>query len=310
MVKRKIPTRKHRGVKDPEKQAAARFASIKDKVNNPPSSADDQFIPRRILELKSQIEKVKNRVPKKKTKTKSDGLIDTAVFASKEIKIPGMKRKEKPIHNFKQMPGEDGNAFLRRIQRKCQEVIHESKFEDKFDVEVQRNADTGRIESVDKLSIADAKFLKDLTPHNKTRKASAQSMEKKKARLQKLKEKKQLKKTVKVDDEFAKYKDKVEFGEVAHEPPKLTTLPRRAEETGKPGKRDLLLKGMFGSEEKVEMLSVFDRKLKTDGAKVGKKKKKNEKGFAEKIRLEAQRVAAVDAYRQMKARNQAKNKAS
>jgi len=69
--------------------------------------------------------------------------------------------------------------------------------------------------------------MRDLTPHNKSKKEKPKSAEKKKQRLAKLKEKKLAKKKGKVD-EFAHYRDVVKFGEVAHEPPKLTTLPRKS----------------------------------------------------------------------------------
>jgi hypothetical protein len=98
-------------------------------------------------------------------------------------------------------------------------------------VDVRRNAETGDIEGVDKLSKADSKFLKDLTPHQKTKdkKQKSKAVEKRKMRFDKLKEKKQAKKEKHIVDEFAFYRDEVKFGEVVHEPPKLTTLPRKAE---------------------------------------------------------------------------------
>ncbi|XP_065341110.1 coiled-coil domain-containing protein 137 [Cloeon dipterum] len=305
MRKRKIPVRKHRGVKDPEKQAEARFSLIKDKINNPPTDEDNVFIPRKLRELKESIERLKNPKPKQ-IKKRSDGLIDTSIFTKKEFHLPGMKRKEKPVPIFKQMPGENPKDFLSRINRKCQEVIHETKFEEKFDVEVQRNKETGNIEAVKALSHDETNYLKNITPSKKTKKVDAKIAEKKKKRLQKFKEKKQAKKHREVD-EFTRYKDEVQFGEIVHEPPKLSVLPRRAEMVDMPGKRDLLLKGMLPSAEERTKVSVFDMKVKSDIGKVGKKKK-NEKSPAEQRRLEKQRLAAVQAYRDLKARNQAKNR--
>jgi hypothetical protein len=155
MVSRKIPARKHKGVKDPEKQAAARFAryvfcrkfyihnivfllliltgqglknliemcfiiSIKDKVNNPPTEIDSQAIPRRAQELKNAIEKFKTIKPRKRNKHKKEGLIDTTTFEKNYYKLPGMKRKEKPVPVFKQFVGETAKSFMHRITMKCQ----------------------------------------------------------------------------------------------------------------------------------------------------------------------------------------------
>jgi len=70
-----------------------------------------------------------------------------------------------------------------------------------------------------------------------------------------------------------------------------------------PGKRDLLLKGMLPTKKdntEKNKASVFKKNVKSKGGKVAKKK--NDKSPGEKMRLEAQRVAAVQAYRDLKAR--------
>ncbi|XP_063381272.1 uncharacterized protein LOC134667794 [Cydia fagiglandana] len=48
---RKIPAKKHRGVKDPLKQQEQRFQSIKDKINAPPTDPDEQPIPKSLQRL-------------------------------------------------------------------------------------------------------------------------------------------------------------------------------------------------------------------------------------------------------------------
>jgi hypothetical protein len=60
---------------------------------------------------------------------------------------------------------------------------------------------------------------------------------------------------------------------------------------------------LAGKEEPAQKESIFSRKLKSDTGKVSKKKK-GEKSPAQKRIQEAQRVAAVQAYRDMKARKQ------
>jgi hypothetical protein len=57
---RKIPGRKHRGVRDPEKQQAERLRRIKDKIDAPPTNPDEQQIPKsaqRIAELRAKVKK-------------------------------------------------------------------------------------------------------------------------------------------------------------------------------------------------------------------------------------------------------------
>jgi hypothetical protein len=94
--------------------------SIKDKVNNPPTEIDSQAIPKRAQELKNAIEKFKNIKPRKRNKNKKEGLIDTTRFEKNQYKLPGMKRKEKPVPVFKQFVGETAKSFMHRITMKCQ----------------------------------------------------------------------------------------------------------------------------------------------------------------------------------------------
>ncbi|KAF4521852.1 hypothetical protein B566_EDAN003726 [Ephemera danica] len=301
---RKIPARKHKGVKDPEKQNAARFARIKDKINLAPRDPDEQAIPKRLLELKQLIEKTKIRKPKVKKASrlhKHNELIDTSKFKEKEVLLPGMRRPEKPVPVFKQHPGEEPHQFVCRIQRKCQEVIHECTFEDKFNVNVQRNEETGDIEGVSKVPKEETAFLRDLQPtaKNQGKKSRlARNREKRKEKMQKKKQDKVERKT----DDFSLYKDEFMFGETVHAPPQLNILPRKSkkEDDIKPGRRELLLKQMLPKSNQEQQPTSVLAKLAT-----GKKKKKNALPAAEARIREAQRVEAVQAYRMMKARKHA-----
>lgn len=93
---------------------------------------------------------------------------------------------------------------------------------------MKRNDQTGQIEGVEKRGKDEAQLQSEPAPNKKARKLKRKAVEKKKQRLEKFKEKKQAKKEGKVD-EFAHFKDEVKFGEIVHEPPKLLTLPRRAQ---------------------------------------------------------------------------------
>jgi len=97
---------------------------------------------------------------------------------------------------------------------------------------VKRNDKTGQIEGVEKRNKNEAKLESEPAPNKKARKLKRKTAEKKKQRLEVFKEKKQAKKAGKFD-EFARFKDEVKFGEIVHEPPKLLTLPRRAQAVDK-----------------------------------------------------------------------------
>ncbi|KPJ12372.1 hypothetical protein RR48_11628 [Papilio machaon] len=48
---RKIPAKKHRGVKDPLIQQAKRLKELKGKINAPPNDPDDQPVPKSLTRL-------------------------------------------------------------------------------------------------------------------------------------------------------------------------------------------------------------------------------------------------------------------
>lgn len=105
-------------------------------------------------------------------------------------------------------------------------MINECNFEDKFNVNVKRNVDTGEVEKITKVSKDDVAFLRDLKPHGKQREKSRSA-----GKRDKRKEKKADKLKAKLErnvDEFARFKDEVKFGETVHEPPQLTVLPRKS----------------------------------------------------------------------------------
>ncbi|KAK9302189.1 hypothetical protein QLX08_005651 [Tetragonisca angustula] len=71
---RKIPGKKHRGVKDPFKQQAKRYAELETKINAPPKNAEEQAIPKsleRVIKLKEAVKSGKITKIKKKKKKKN-----------------------------------------------------------------------------------------------------------------------------------------------------------------------------------------------------------------------------------------------
>lgn len=52
---------------------------------------------------------------------------------------------DKPVPFFQQEKGESDRQFMWRVNQICQSVINESAFEDKYGVDVKRNAETGEV---------------------------------------------------------------------------------------------------------------------------------------------------------------------
>jgi hypothetical protein len=104
-----------------------------------------------------------------------------------------------------------------------QDVIQESKFEQKFGVSVNVNQETGET-SISKDEIDKEYGIEK--PLAKKHKKTETSMKKEK-RKQKEKEMK-LKKLEREHNDFVPHHDNVKFGEVVHAPPTLKSLPKKA----------------------------------------------------------------------------------
>ncbi|EFA08971.1 hypothetical protein TcasGA2_TC006678 [Tribolium castaneum] len=261
---RKIPGRKHRGVRDPEKQRAEREKSLKDKINAPPSNPDEQYVPKSL-----------QRIAELKAKVKSGD------FLRKKVKKP----RPKPF--FKQGPNESDKQFLYRVHKHCAMVKHEAAFEEKFGVEVQRNAE-GEIEGVKKRAKDPVQVMvKEAKQAKKKKKEEGPKLTKSQKRKLKLNEKKQKRINDKVD-EFEKFQDRVKFGEQVHEPPTLTA-PRKVKtrsEAPRPGKKDLLK----------SVLNKISNKV------IDKTGKRKDLPNALRRQLDKQQKEVIEAYRELKGR--------
>ncbi|XP_053607921.1 uncharacterized protein LOC128673824 isoform X2 [Plodia interpunctella] len=107
---RKIPAKKHRGVKDPLQQQAKRDQKLKSKINAPPSDPDAQPVPRSLTELFSR----PVRTPTKKLKRKL-ALVPAAATMG----------KSNPISRLRKLPGESGRGFTMRINSAIR-ALHDS----------------------------------------------------------------------------------------------------------------------------------------------------------------------------------------
>ena len=127
---------------------------------------------------------------------------------------------------FEQHPDEPDRLFLLRVKRECAMIQHEAAFQQKFGVEVKRNAE-GEIEEVRKLPKDPVQMmLKEARRQKKgknakTKESSEPRLTKSQKRRLKLAERKKKKMDGKVDG-FKKFEDRVKFGEQAHAPPTLT----------------------------------------------------------------------------------------
>lgn len=302
---RKIPGKKHRGVKDPLKQQAKRLAELETKINAPPKNADEQAIPKtleRLVKLKEAVKSGKITKIKKKKK-KKNALISVGDRLHSKSLHP-KARPDKVVPVFQQRPGESENRFLHRVSMDTHAFINETAFERKYSVQVNRNPDTGEVEGLskcEKTEIDEIEMLRAKHKNIKKKKKDTDEpkMSKSEKRREKLKSRKQKQMEEKVD-EFDTFKDQVKFGEVVHEPPQLKVRPKHADNisTFKPGEKKLLLHSILKKTEKTKMRTkktiAIDRSGKRKNLPVG-----------ERRQLEKQQSDIIAAYRMLKAQRSA-----
>ncbi|XP_066159283.1 coiled-coil domain-containing protein 137 [Euwallacea fornicatus] len=313
---RKIPGKKHRGVKDPEKQQAERFAKIKDKVNIPPSNPDDQQISsslKRIIDLKNKVKQ--GFYNKRKKKTKNNMKLNDEGLKQKKFK----GRPEKPIPKFEQMPGESDRKFKRRVDMICADYLKESAFENKYHVDITRNIE-GEVDGVVKRPKDELELLvKKLKKEKKTKKTKSgkknslqnQEENRKLTKSQKWAMKKQDKKQKKIfetseDHNFLPQKEQLRFGEVAHAPPILVVPKKAAKSQGvaRPGEKQLLLKAILPRTSKTStQTSKLNEKGVSETSKlINKKGKRKDLPNALRRQLDKQQKEIIEAYKALKSK--------
>ena len=298
---RKIPGKKHRGVKDPFKQQAKRKAELETKINAPPKDADDQAIPKsleKIVKLKEAVKSGKITKVKNKKKNRKNALISVGEQNSKPLHPKAKPDKVVPI--FRQKAGESKEQFLHRVDRDTHAFLKETQFEKKYGVLVNRNPKTGNIEGVTKCSKDELDNIKKLKVKDKDtkKKKKKKAVEKPKmTKAQKRKEKLKLKKEKLKEnevDEFESLKDEVEFGEIVHEPPQIKVRPKKADSSSaaKPGKKDLLLHSVLKKSKAP--------KMNTKKVSIDKSGKRKNLPIGERRQLEKQQSDIIATYRKLK----------
>ncbi|EZA47705.1 hypothetical protein DMN91_012480 [Ooceraea biroi] len=288
---RKIPAKKHRGVKDPEKQRAKRLTELESRTNAPPKDADEQPIPKsleHVIKLK-EAAKNNNGIVKRKRK-KKNALICVGQQHSRPS-LHSKARPEKVVPVFQQRPGESGRLFLNRVSRDTEAFLKETAFEKKYGVQIERDPNTGEVQGLTKCKRQrdDVEALRMKHKNIRKRKKINEEESVTLTKNEKRKLKSRLKKENKLqeDDGFDKFQDRVAFGEVAHEPPKLTIKTTKMSRERKP--KELLLNSLLQGTNKVSSARVLYRSAK----------RKKLPAVERKI-LEKQQSEAIAAYRRLK----------
>ncbi|XP_057572642.1 coiled-coil domain-containing protein 137 [Hippopotamus amphibius kiboko] len=180
----------------------------KKKVNCKPKNQDEQEIPFRLREIMRSRQEMKNPISNKKRKkeaqvTFSKTLEKEAKGVEPDIAVP----------KFKQKKWESDRAYVRRMQQEARHVLFLSKNQATWQPEVQAAPKKEKSE----------------------RKKAFQ-----KRRLDKVRQRRQEKAAERLEQELLQ--DTVKFGEVALQPPELTTKPRMSMSRDQPGKKSLMLK--------------------------------------------------------------------
>lgn len=287
---RKIPGKKHRGVKDPYKQQEVRLSKIKDKINRVPKSVDSQEIPRRlqnIARFQCNVDKDKTSDKVKKEKRKQGQQIDGAKSMGQMKEKKGMTRPANSRPPLKQHPQESDERFLKRVDRMTKEALKEAAFEHKFQVDVIRD-EHGKVTCVNRREMTDP-----LLSEKEKLVFIEREKRKKQARKERdFRRRHKHKKKDDDDDEFSYYKDEFKFGEVVHEPPSLDTekLTKRVNDGITKPKTFLFMEKLRKSGDSETPTNGNNSKLENQAPSLARKRI-----------LEEERLRVVKAYRNLKA---------
>lgn len=318
---KKIPGKKHHGVKDPAKQKKKREAPMKLKANARPKNLDDQEIPKKLMIISKLREDAKKpNLPK--PKVPKSNLLDSTKHMGLEMKLPGMKKDLKPIPIFQQQEGEKERQFFRRVNQMTAQFLHKKEYEAKFNVDCVEDENTGKTKFVDrqkdelddhveKLKAKEFKKKTGIVKRSKEEKRKAKRLDEKEKRQKK--KRRLYKQNEKQDeqDEFADFndKDQVMFQDVVHAPPKLPGIRGKPalSEARRPGQQKdlLLLNNKNSAQFSLHTQSTVHRVNKEKDSKTGKKMKQRI-SLARQQMQENDRVSIVEQYRALKQQKQQK----
>lgn len=227
------------------------------------------------------------------------------------------KSSEIDMNKMKRHSNESDYKFLRRVNRITHQRRLEADFAAKYNVDIQRNQETGEIKlkkrkrsEVDEIDAlmnkkreqsknGKKKFVEVEEDIQVDQPAKLTSLQKMKFKKLEKKEKKQKEK----DIEFAEFQhEEIKFGERVEAPPSLS-IPRKAtkvEGVQRPGKRSLLLTGMIDKEKADEFAEIEAKKPpppRVIYGRVDKKGKRKNLPNSTRVALETERNNAVEMYR-------------
>ncbi|XP_044251645.1 coiled-coil domain-containing protein 137 [Drosophila takahashii] len=325
--KRKIPVRKHHGIRDPLKQQEQKEKKLSKVTNNPPVKVDDQQVSFKFRQFQQLADATKTG---KRLKLGQIGREDRPKSA------PGGKKgatssagASKETRNIKQFANETDEDYLRRVNRITSASVREAHYEAKYGVNVIRNPKTGEItvqkrpkNEIDELLKQKQKEqrLAGKKGRRKTPIPQKSTMDAKTSRELVKRAYREAQQEVETEEKQnagpTEYKrDVVAFGEIVHAPPSIKVLPRKAEKSEtvpRPGRKgNLLLKNMLDPEQNQSNQQEQDERsrlkvaAKSKGAfktptKAQMKGKRKDLPLATRSMLESERNKMVLLYRQLK----------
>lgn len=243
-----------------------------------------------MIELK-EAAKTNSGILKRRRRRKKNALI---CIGQQHIKL-NLHPKTKPekiVPVFQQRIDESSEQFLHRISKDTHDFLKETAFENKYGVQINRDPETGQIQSLIKCKREkdDVEMLRAKHKNIKRKKITDTESPLTKSKRRKLKLQLKREKNLEDVDEFENLRDKVAFNEVAHEPPKLNIKSKKVNQERKP--KNLLLNSLLGNSKPSSVSKVIDRSGKRKNLPV-----------IERRKLEKQQSEAIAAYRQLKSQH-------
>jgi len=276
---RRIPGKKCGGFKDLDLRLEKREKELAKKKDSAPTDLDQQHIPKKLQHIiRSKNQDNKPQFKRQKAEVyRGRKLLDSTRSMGVEPKLKGMTKPLKPVPVFKQVPGETKKAFYRRMDRTVNAVLQRKKYEDKYDVDVFDDPQTGETSVKDRQK---DEIDLEVEKKRKTKKGvQIKSKEEKRViRRAKEKEKRQKKKKgvtfnvvedgvgdgVEVEKEFAA-KEEIKFDEIAHAPPtKLAGFKEPMAERRPGQKANLLLAQKLNKKPGKGQISLARQKVLAD----------------------------------------------
>lgn len=189
---------------------------MRKKVNAKPKNLDHQEIPFKLRELMKSQKEMKR--PKKKRRKNVASLGNNSKQSLQEPKAPNAPL-DIPVPKFKRQKKESVHNYIQRMASVANHVMFLTNNQ------------------------PDCEPEKDVVLAGETKQEKPKIKEFDRRRKVKALKKKAEKKVDQLEKEI--FRDLVEFGEVAMEPPSFTVTPRKSVGKEKPGERQLLLKNIF-----------------------------------------------------------------